>query len=96
MSKIAFIGDRDSVLGLRALGVVAVPVSTPDEARAGFGAAVTGGYAIIFVTEDMYEACADQIAELRDQALPTVTVLLSPPCTPSRRYPPPQSWTFLR
>lgn len=75
MSKIAFIGDRDSVLGLRALGVVAVPVSTPDEARARFGAAVAAGYAIIFVTEDVYEACADQIAERRDQALPTVTVL---------------------
>jgi len=75
MSKIAFIGDRDSVLGLRALGVVAMPVSTPEEARAGFGAAVAGGYAIIFVTEDVYEACADQIAERRDQALPTVTVL---------------------
>jgi V/A-type H+-transporting ATPase subunit F len=75
MSKIAFIGDRDSVLGLRALGVAAIPVSTPDEARARFGAAVTEGYAIIFVTEDVYEACADQIAGRRDQALPTVTAL---------------------
>lgn len=75
MSKIAFIGDRDSVLGLRALGVAAMPVSTQDEARARFGAAVAGGYAIIFVTEDVYEACAAQIAERRDRALPTVTVL---------------------
>jgi len=70
MSKIAFIGDRDSVLGLRALGIAALPVSTPDEARATFGEAVAAGHAVIFVTEDVYEACADQIAEHRDQALP--------------------------
>jgi len=75
MSRIAFIGDRDSVWGFRALGVAARPAATPDEARDAFSAAVKEGFAIIFVTEDVHEACAALIAGIRDQALPTVTVI---------------------
>lgn len=75
MSKIAFIGDRDSVWGFVAFGIAAFPVSTQDEAREAFDGAVQSAHSIIFVTEDVYEACAEQIAEYRDLALPTVTVL---------------------
>ncbi|MBM3307613.1 MAG: V-type ATP synthase subunit F [Candidatus Eisenbacteria bacterium] len=74
-ATIAFIGDRDSVLGLRAFGVAAMPAATPEEARAAFAEAVAAGHAIVFVTEDVHEACAAEIAALRDRALPTVTVL---------------------
>ena len=77
MSKIAFIGDRDSVWGFRAFGIAAFPVAGPEEARAAFATAVEGAHAIIFVTEDVYEACAEQVAKYRDLALPTVTVLPS-------------------
>ncbi len=75
MSKIAFIGDRDSVWGFRAFGIDGVPVAGDEEAREAFAAAVRSGHAIIFVTEDVYEACADLIGEYRDLPLPTVTVL---------------------
>ena len=75
MSKIAFIGDRDSVWGFRAFGIAAIPVADADGARDAFAAAVREGYAIIFVTEDVYEACSEQILEYRDQAIPTVTLL---------------------
>jgi V/A-type H+-transporting ATPase subunit F len=77
MSKIAFIGDRDSVWGFKAFGITALPATGTEEARDAFTAAVKQGHAIIFVTEDVYEACSEQIAEYRDQALPTVTVLPS-------------------
>jgi vacuolar-type H+-ATPase subunit F/Vma7 len=50
-------------------------VSDQEQAREAFSVAMKEGYAIVFVTEDVYEACAAQIAERRDQALPTVTVL---------------------
>jgi V/A-type H+-transporting ATPase subunit F len=75
MSRIAFIGDRDSVWGFRALGVTALPVAGAEEARSALAEAVRGGHAIIFVTEDVYEACSEEIAAYRDQALPTITVL---------------------
>ena len=75
MSKIAFIGDRDSVWGFRAFGISARPVTGDENAREVFAATVKEGVSIIFVTEDVYEACSEQITEYRDQALPTVTVL---------------------
>jgi len=75
MSKIAFIGDRDSVWGFRAFGIESLPITSDEEAREVFAATVKTGTSIIFVTEDVYEACSEQIAEYRDQALPTVTVL---------------------
>ncbi|MFH1690746.1 MAG: V-type ATP synthase subunit F [Candidatus Eisenbacteria bacterium] len=75
MSKIAFIGDRDSVWGFKAFGLAVFPVAGSDEASAAFDAAVSGAHAVIFVTEDVYEACSDQMAKYRDLALPTVTVL---------------------
>jgi V/A-type H+-transporting ATPase subunit F len=77
MSRIAFIGDRDSVWGFRALGVTAVPVVGLEEAREALAGAARDGHAIIFVTEDVYEACSDAIAEYRDRVLPTITVLPS-------------------
>jgi V/A-type H+-transporting ATPase subunit F len=60
MSRIAFIGDRDSVWGMRALGATALPVATPEEAREALAEAVKAGHAI---------------AVYRHQALPTITVL---------------------
>ncbi len=75
MSKIAFIGDRDSVWGFRAFGIAAIPVADVEGARRAFAAAVRADHSIIFVTENVYEACAEQIAEYRDAPLPTVTVL---------------------
>jgi V/A-type H+-transporting ATPase subunit F len=77
MSKIAFIGDRDSVWGFRAFGIDVYPVADPTEAAEAFEDAVESAHAIIFVTEDIYESCGDPISKYRDLALPTVTVLPS-------------------
>lgn len=73
--EIAYIGDRDSVLGFRAFGIRAVPVADPAEGREVLASLVDEGFSIIFVTEDVYEACAEAIEAYRDSALPTITVL---------------------
>jgi len=75
MAEIAFIGDRDSVWGFAAFGAGVEFAADADEARAAFDKTVRAGTPVIFVTEDVYEACEEQIHSLRDQALPTVTVL---------------------
>jgi V/A-type H+-transporting ATPase subunit F len=75
VSRIAFVGDRDSVWGFRAFGVDVYPVAEMNEAREVLERAVADEHAVVFVTEDVYEACAEQIAGYRDQAMPTVTVL---------------------
>ena len=75
MSSIAFIGDRDSVWGFAAFGISVRPVANAEEATEALEDVVRQGFPIVFVTEDVYEACSDEIARYRDQALPTVTVL---------------------
>jgi V/A-type H+-transporting ATPase subunit F len=75
--EIAFIGDRDSVLGFRAFGIRAVPVGDPAEGREALASVIDDGFSIIFVTEDVYEACSEAIEAYRDEALPTITVLPS-------------------
>ena len=75
MSRIAFVGDRDSVWGFRAFGISSRPVSTSEEARAALTEAAAEGNAVIFVTEDVYEMCPEEIATYRERALPAVIVL---------------------
>ncbi len=55
--------------------MTALPVVGAEEAREALAEAVRDGHAVIFVTEDVYETCSDEIAAYRDQALPTITVL---------------------
>jgi V/A-type H+-transporting ATPase subunit F len=77
MSRMAFIGDRDSIWGFRAFGVDVYPVADDAEARDALAAAVESAHAIIFVTEDVYEWCGELVSKYRDLALPTVTVIPS-------------------
>ena len=73
--KIAFIGDMDTVLGFRALGVTTV--APEDDAQAGeeFGRLVREGYSVIMVTEDLVDGLAELIEETAHRALPAVVVL---------------------
>ena len=77
MSKIAFIGDGNSVWGFRTFGIDVYPVSDPTAAAEAVKSAVESAHVIIFVTEDVYEWCGEHISKYRDLALPTVTVLPS-------------------
>ncbi len=73
--KIAFIGDADSVLGFRALGVETVVPGNADEARKQFARLVKEKTSIIMITEDMMDHLQDQIDETVHMAIPSVVVL---------------------
>ncbi|MEN8208478.1 MAG: V-type ATP synthase subunit F [Candidatus Fermentibacteria bacterium] len=73
--KIAFIGDADSVLGFRALGVETVVPGNTDEAREQFARLVKENVSIIMITEDMIDHLHDQIEETVHMAIPSVVVL---------------------
>lgn len=73
--KIAFIGDADSVLGFRALGVETVVPENADEARKQFARLVKEKTSIIMITEDMMDHLQDQIDETVHMAIPSVVVL---------------------
>ncbi len=73
--KIAFIGDADSVLGFRALGVETVVPGNADSAREQFARLVKEKTSIIMITEDMMDHLQEQIDETVHMAIPSVVVL---------------------
>lgn len=73
--KVAVVGDAVSVAGFRVLGINAVAVSDPLEARDIWPQLITGEYAVVFVTEPVYEAVADLAAASVERMVPAVTVI---------------------
>ncbi len=75
MSKIAIIGERDCILGFKALGISVFPVETGEEASQALAAIKDGGYAVIFIIEDFAEELKDILKELREKPLPVITLI---------------------
>lgn len=75
MAGIAIIGDAISVAGFRPLGFATYPVDSAEEARDCWSEVIAGGYAIVFVTEPVYETVADLVAQTADRPMPAVTVI---------------------
>lgn len=75
MAKVAIIGDSTSVAGFRPLGLAVFAVARPEDARDHWREVSGGEYGVVFVTEPVYEALADLIAETADSPVPAVTVI---------------------
>lgn len=75
MAAVAIVGDAVSVAGFRPLGLATFPVERPADARALWTELASGSYAVVFVTEPVYEALADLVAEVADKPVPAVTVV---------------------
>lgn len=73
--KVAFIGDADSVLGFRALGVETVVPEGEDDAREQFRRLVREKTSVIMVTEDLMDQLQEQIEETVHMPVPSVVVL---------------------
>ena len=72
MYKIGVIGDRDSVLGFIAVGFTA---NDPQQAAAWLKQMAAGGYAIVYVTEDLAVGMQEEIEKYKDKMLPAVIVI---------------------
>ncbi len=73
--EIAFIGDADSVLGFRALGVETIVPENTDDARKQFEKLVKQKTSVIMITEKMMDCLQEQIEEVVHMAIPAVVVL---------------------
>lgn len=73
--RIAFLGDTDSVLGFRALGVETVVPGSPEDARDEFRRLVKQETSVIMITEDLLDILQEQIDETMNRAVPAVVVL---------------------
>lgn len=76
MFKIAVLGDRESVLGFKALGLDVHSAETPAEARKTLHAlAKDGETAIIYLTEQYAAEMPDEIAKYKDQVTPAIILI---------------------
>ena len=75
MYKIAVLGDKDSVLGFKALGLEAVTVDTVDEAKAALHRMAKEDYAVIYITETFAANMTADIQHYKDELKPAVILI---------------------
>lgn len=72
MAKIGVIGDRDSVLLFKAVGLDVFFEDEGGSANRTLHKLARNGYAIVFVTEKLYPACEETIREFAGSAYPAI------------------------
>ena len=80
MSDIAIIGDRDSVLAFKALGVKTFfwnedTASTHEEWADALNEIIKQDFKIIFITEDFHSKCRERIEELYYRVFPVIIAI---------------------
>ena len=75
MYKIAVLGDRDSVLGFKALGLDTYFAEGTDEARHTLHRLAREDYAIIYVTEQLAANLSADIARYKTEVTPAVILI---------------------
>ena len=72
MYKIGIIGDRDSALGFKAVGLDVFPCATADEAKKILKEVAKDEFAIIFITEGLAKDMREAMDQYKDQKLPAI------------------------
>jgi len=72
MHKIAVMGDRDSILGFKAVGFDIYPASGKEEASELLTSLAEKGYALIYITEDLAAVIPDEISRYRSSYFPAI------------------------
>lgn len=75
MYSIAVIGDKDSIAGFGALGLETCAADDRAGIRAHFKRLVSGGAAIIYITEKAAEEIEDEIEKYAESILPAVILI---------------------
>ena len=75
--KVGVVGDKDSVLAFKALGLDVYPVVEADEARRAVDSMARKDYAVIFVTEQVAQTIEETIERYNNQVLPAVILIPS-------------------
>ena len=73
--KIAVLGDKDSVLGFKALGLDVFPADTVEGARRTLHTLAKDNYAVIYLTEQYAARMAADVARYKDELTPAVILI---------------------
>ncbi|GAA0721857.1 V-type ATP synthase subunit F [Clostridium malenominatum] len=77
MYKIGVVGDKDSVLAFKALGIDVYPVSSVEEARKTVDTMAAKMYGVIFVTEQVAKDLEETIERYNREILPAIILIPS-------------------
>ncbi len=75
MYRIGVIGDRDSVLGFRALGLEVCPAESAEEARKALHRMAKEDFAILYLTEQLAAQLQPEIARYQDALTPAIILI---------------------
>ena len=73
--RIAVMGDKDSVLGFRALGLSTFAVDSVEEARVTLHRIAKENYAVIYLTETLAVEIEADIARYKDDLTPAIILI---------------------
>jgi len=75
MYKIGVLGDKDSILGFKAIGMSVFSVTSPQEAGEILERMVDDNYAVIYITEQVAKDIMDRIEKDKDRKLPAIILI---------------------
>ena len=75
MYKIAVLGDKDSVLGFRALGLDVYPAADVEQARPILHRLAKERYAIVYLTEQLAVGMGGELARYKDELTPAIILI---------------------
>ena len=73
--RIAVMGDKDSVLGFKALGLDVFPVDSPDDARHTLHRIAKEDYAVVYLTEQLAAQMEADVNRYKDALTPAVILI---------------------
>lgn len=73
--KIAVLGDRESVLGFKALGLDVFPAESVDAAKETLHRLAKEAYAVIYLTEQYAAQMEAEVARYKDNLTPAVILI---------------------
>ena len=73
--RIAVVGDWESVMGFRALGLDTYPISAPEEARKRIHELAKTDCAVIYLTEQLAAKLPDVLERYKDELRPAVILI---------------------
>lgn len=77
MYKIGVVGDKDSVLAFKAIGIDVFPVSDLEEARKTVDTMAANKYGVIFITEQVAKDLEETIERYNREILPAIILIPS-------------------
>lgn len=72
MYRIGVMGDLDSIYGFATLGLEVWPVSDVEEGKRALKEMVGTGFAVVYITESLYEGIQEQVEKEKEHHLPAI------------------------